>query len=184
MPSSRYALVGYVKDPAGEFVERVRRELHPDLPHLATHLTILPPRPLCGGEADALESLEEVCSQEEPFEVTLGEVETFIPVTPTVFIRVAHGASRMLELHDKLNQQVLCFTEEWSYIPHLTIVKMSSEEQAWEAFEMARRRWQRYTGSRRIALEELTFVREDERNGWTDLATLRLGPRLVSRPSS
>jgi 2'-5' RNA ligase len=183
MASSRYALVGYVRNSIGEFIERVRRELHPGLPLLAAHLTILPPRILCGSEGDALESLHDICSRAEPFEVTLGEVETFIPVTPTVFIRVGHGASRMQELHDQLNREVFFCTEEWPYIPHLTIVKMSTEEQAWEAFEVARRRWQRYSGTRRILVEELTFVREDERSGWMDLATVRLGSRLVMRQS-
>ena len=181
MASSRYALVGYVRNSIGEFIERVRRELHPDLPLLAAHLTILPPRILCGSEADALESLQDICSQAEPFEVTLGEVETFIPVTPTVFIRVAHGASRMQQLHEQLNREVFFCTEEWPYIPHLTIVKMSTEEQAWESFEVARRRWQRYSGTRRVLMEELTFVREDNQSGWTDLATVRLGSRLAIR---
>src|SRR5260370_41662806 len=44
MLKPRYALVAYVKSPAGEFVETLRRELHPALPHMPAHLTILPPR--------------------------------------------------------------------------------------------------------------------------------------------
>ncbi len=91
MQTPRYALVAYVRDPAGEFVERLRQELHPDHTHLPAHLTILPPRCLLGDELAALELLEEVCSHADPFEITLGEVESFVPVTPTVFIRVAHA---------------------------------------------------------------------------------------------
>src|SRR5678816_4328933 len=94
MSGSRYALVAYVRKPVGEFVERLRRELHPELPHLAAHLTILPPRLLQGTERSALEMLEETCSRVAPFTVTLGEVETFIPRTPTVFIRVGNGSYR------------------------------------------------------------------------------------------
>src|ERR1700675_3973837 len=129
MPGSRYALVAYVRNPVGEFVEQLRRELHPELPHLAAHLTILPPRVLHGSELSARETLEEVCSQVEPFTVTLGEVETFCPLTPTVFFRVAHAAYRMRELHDRLNTQALAAQEEWPYMPHLTIVKMGAETQ-------------------------------------------------------
>ena len=141
MQKPRYALVAYFKNPAGEFVENLRRELHPDLPHLAAHLTILPPRPLQGTENAALQVLERICGDEEPFEVTLGDVETFVPVTPTVYIRVDAGAARMSELHGKLNTEALPFKEEWPYIPHLTIVKMSAEQPAQTAFEMARQRW-------------------------------------------
>jgi 2'-5' RNA ligase len=185
MQKPRYALVAYLKNPAGEFVENLRRELHPDLPHLAAHLTILPPRPLQSSEDSALRVLERICGNEEPFEVTLGDVETFIPVTPTVYIRVDCAAARMSQLHSKLNTEALAFKEEWPYIPHVTIVKMSAEPPAQMAFQMARERWCQYSGSRRILLERLTFVREDVRDGalncWVDLASVVLGRNLVSR---
>jgi|ERR1035441_813403 hypothetical protein len=181
MQKPRYALVAYLKNPAGGFVENLRRELHPDLPHLPAHLSILPPRPLQGTESSALQVLERICGDEEPFEVTLGDVETFVPVTLTVYIRVQGAAAHMSELHSKLNTEALAFEEEWPYIPHLTIVKMSAEQPAQTAFQMARQRWSHYSGSRRILLERLTFVREDVENHWVDLAPIPLGRRLVSR---
>ncbi|HZQ96394.1 MAG TPA: 2'-5' RNA ligase family protein [Candidatus Sulfotelmatobacter sp.] len=181
MQKPRYALVAYVNSPAGEFVESLRRELHPDLPQIAAHLTILPPRPLQGTESAALALLQRVCGQEEAFSVTLGPVETFIPVTPTVFIRIESAAPRMRDLHDKLNTEVLRFQEEWPYIPHLTIAKMSAEPPAQTAFEIARRRWEEYQGSRRILLERLTFVREESPDCWVDLAPILLGRSLVPR---
>ncbi len=181
MQKPRYALVAYLKSPAGEFVESLRRELHPELPHLAAHLSILPPRPLRGSESAALQVLERICGEEDPFEVTLGCVETFIPVTPTVFIRIDGAAGHMRELHGKLNIAELEYEEEWPYIPHLTIAKMGSQQQAQAAFEIARERWQQYTGASRILLERLTFVREDSPNCWVDIAPVQLGRRLVSR---
>jgi 2'-5' RNA ligase len=181
MQKPRYALVAYLRNPAGEFVESLRRELHPDLPHLAAHLTILPPRPLHGSEASALQLLEQICGRQEPFQVTLGSVETFIPVTPTIFIGIEADGSRMSDLHGKLNTDVLEFKEEWPYIPHLTIAKMGSEQPAQSAFSTARKRWDDYHGSRRILLETLTFVREDAPNHWTDLGSVVLGGSLVSR---
>src|SRR5277367_2843789 len=127
MHQPRYALVAYVKDAVGDFVATLRQELHPDLPHLPAHLTLLPPRHLRGSEISALETLEEICGNVEPFEVVLGEAETFVPVTPTVFIRVEQGASRMREVHDRLNTEALSAVEEWPYMPHLTIAMLSSE---------------------------------------------------------
>lgn len=181
MQRPRYALVAYLRNAAGVFVESLRRELHPDLPHLSAHLSILPPRTLHGTESSALQILERICGNEEPFEVMLGEVETFLPITPTVYIRVQNGAERMIELHSKLNTETMACKEEWPYIPHLTIVKMSAEEPARGAFQIARERWVDYQGSRRILLERLTFVREDVENRWIDLAPIPLGGRLVSR---
>lgn len=180
MLTPRYALVAYVRNPVGAFVERLRRQLHPDLPHLAAHLTILPPRLLQGTEESALETLEDLCSQVAPFQVTLGDVETFVPRTPTVFIRVAEAAYRMRELHDQLNIKALAAQEEWPYMPHLTIVKMSAEPQAQKAYRVARERWAHFEGSRDIHVSELTFVREDEEHCWVDLAGVPLGGQLVS----
>ena len=131
MQKPRYALVAYLKNPAGEFVENLRRELHPDLPHLAAHLTISAAASAAGHpRVRRCRFWSESAASEEPFEVTLGDVETFVPVTPTVYIRVQGGATRMSELHSKLNTEALAFEEEWPYIPHLTIVKMSAEQPA------------------------------------------------------
>jgi 2'-5' RNA ligase len=180
MQKPRYALVAYVKSTLGEFVENLRRELHPELPHLAAHLTILPPRPLQGSESSALQILENICGGEEPFEVSLGDMETFVPVTPTVYIRVDDAAPRMYALHHRLNTESLLFHEEWPYIPHVTIVKMNGELAAQTAFQIARERWRQYNGARRIQLERLSFVREDAPNCWVDLAPVHLGRKLVS----
>ena len=163
----------------GEFVESLRKELHPELPHLAAHVTLLPPRLLAGTESDALQTMEELCKQVEPFEVSLGEVETFIPVTPTVFIRVAHAAYRMRELHDRLNVNALAYNEEWPYMPHLTIVKMGAEDQAQDAYRVARTRWAEFDQSRCIEVRDLVFVREEGQNKWADLAEIPLGQHLI-----
>ena len=61
-------------------------------------------------ESSALEILEVHCSKVEPFEITLGDVETFTPITPTIFIRVERAAYRMRELHDRLNTKMLSRT--------------------------------------------------------------------------
>jgi 2'-5' RNA ligase len=181
MQSPRYALVAYVRNAVGEFVENLRQELHPDLPHLPAHLTILPPRRLHGSELSALETVEDVCGRAERFEVTLGDVETFIPVTPTVFIRVAHAAYRMRELHDGLNTHALAAEEEWPYMPHLTIVKISTQELAKEAYIFACDRWAQFVGNRCVPVSELTFVREREPDHWVDLAGIPLGRTLIKR---
>ena len=182
MQNPRYALVAYIKNPVAGFIENLRRELHPDLPHLAAHVTILPPRSLSGTQTEALQVLEDVCAATDPFEISLDDVQTFFPDTPTVYIRISH-AELIYELHNRLNVGVLAFREEWPYVPHLTIVKMATQLPAKRAFALACERWSRYGGTRRILLESLTFVREQEPDIWVDLAPLPLGRRFVSRHS-
>jgi 2'-5' RNA ligase len=179
MPS-RYALISYVHNPVGEFVENLRRELHPTTAHMAAHLTILPPRELHGSEAKAIEFLDEACSRVIPFDVELGDVETFLPTTPTVFIQVARFAYRMRELHDQLCANGMGYPESWPYIPHLTIVKTEHNQQAQEAIAIARQRWSEYTGPRRVHVGELMFVRETG-DLWNDVAAVQLGRQLSSK---
>ncbi len=177
----RYALVAYINNSVGQFIEQLRRDLHPSLPHMAAHLTILPPRCLAGTEEEARQSLEKVCSKIEPFEVSLDEVETFIPVTPTVFIRVGCEAHQLRELHDQLNCRALATHEDWPYMPHVTIAKLGAEQDAQQAYLEARRRWARFQGSRCVPVRDLSFVREEAQNHWVDLAGVSLGSSLVSR---
>jgi len=169
-----YAVITYVRSPVGIFVEELRRELHPAHTHADAHLTILPPRPLRGGEEPALELLTEIARSATPFEVTLGEVETFVPVTPTVFLRVAKGAYRMRELREKLNRDTLHFDDPWPYMPHLTIAKMDNPDQALRVLNSARQRWQAYTGSRTVAINRLTLVKGTGER-WADVAKIPLG---------
>jgi 2'-5' RNA ligase len=174
MQPLQYALVAYVKSELGGFVEELRREIHPALDHSEVHLSILPPRPLQGSEQKALASLRQLCSSVAPFEVSLNEVESFRPLTPTVYLGVQDGAP-MHTLHDRLNAGELACSEQWSYVPHLTIVKLADESRLPAVLELSRRRWAAYRGSRRARVAELTFVRERQGNQWVDLAPVPLG---------
>ena len=173
-----YAAVTYVRSPAGVFVEEMRRDLHPAHTHADAHITILPPRALSGTEEQAIQHLRSTCRTVAPFDVTMGDVESFIPATPTVFIRVAHGAYRFRELHDRLNTGVLHCDEPWPYMPHLTIVKMDTIDEARKVVGLARPRWDHCDDNRKIRIDALTFVKGvGER--WIDLATIPFGQAQV-----
>ena len=179
MESVQYAVVAYLRDAVGQFVEGLRREMHPKHAHLPAHISILPPRPLHGTEAQALEAMEHVCEAVAPFEITMGEVATFAPTTATVFIRLAHAAYRLRELHDRLNTGPLRANESWPYMPHLTIAKMDTQEQSEHVLREARRRWEDYSSTRKVVIEELTFVRQAGPDRWVDIAPIPLGRRLA-----
>jgi 2'-5' RNA ligase len=171
--SVQYALVAYIRSELGEFVEGLRRELHPVHAHLPTHLTVLPPRPLQGTEEQAIAMLRQLSAPVASFQVELGEVESFLPITPTVFIRVSHSGYRMRELHDLLNHAPLAYAEPFPYMPHVTVAKLDSNEQAMQVLQKSKAGWQNYSGSHRISVERVTFVRGSE-DTWTDLAEIDL----------
>lgn len=176
----QYALVAYIRNAVGEFVEHLRGELHPAHAHLPAHISILPPRRLNGMESDALALVERVCQDVNPFEVMLGDVENFMPITPTVFIRVGFAAYRLRELHDRLNADVLHCDEQWPYMPHLTIVKVDAMDAATRALRISRERWAGFDQPRKVTIDELTFVRQgDYCDTWVDIAPVKLGKKLV-----
>ena len=179
MTSPQYALVAYVKGAVADFVNQIRRELHPTQAHLPAHLSILPPRLLHGSESGALELAEQICSTSMPFDAILGEVESFFPITPTVFIRVAQAAYRMRELHDLMNTGPFAAEEQWPYMPHLTLFRMQDLGVAELAMTVATRRWSDFRDSRRIVIDQLTFVRQAGPDQWIDLAPIPLGHRLA-----
>ena len=69
----QYALVAYVRNSLGKFVEAMRQELHPDHSHSPAHITILPPRALSGSEDEALGALRAALAETEAFQVKVGE---------------------------------------------------------------------------------------------------------------
>ena len=175
-----FAVVAYLKGELAEWVESLRAELHPKHAHLPSHITILPPRMLTGSESDAMEWMTEKCDTVEPFDVVMGDVESFLPTTPTIFLRVAHAAYKIRELHDRMNGGPLACDEELPFIPHLTIAKMETDEIARRVYEKARDRWDHYEGSHRARIEMLSFVRGRDAK-WTDLGLVSLRPKAVRR---
>ncbi len=179
MEPPQYAVVAYIRDGLGRFVEQLRREVDPYYGHLPAHITVLPPRSLQGTESAARDTLEELCRAEHPFEIAFGDVESFVPRTPVVFIRVAHAAYKMRELHDRLNTGPFLSQEPWPYMPHLTIIKGEEPQHAQEVLAEIRQRWAEYQGARRIRIHHLTFVRQTQGPHWEDLAPVQLGTRLA-----
>ncbi len=174
MAPLQYALVAYVQNPVGIFVEELRRSLYPEHGHLPAHITVLPPRTMHGTEEQSIATLRREIGKFQSFEAEMGEVESFFPTTPTVFLSVSRVGYRLREMHDALNVDGLFFREQWTYMPHMTIVKMPDFEEARRALAIARERWSGYRGSRSVAIERLSFVREGENNRWVDLAEVRL----------
>ena len=170
-------MVAYVRNSVGHFVEDLRRELYPEHGHLPAHVTVLPPRYLKGTEEEAKTFLQGHLHAVETFQIQMGHVETFIPTTPTVFLRVARHAHRFRELHEDLNIGPFHCSEQWPYMPHLTIVKMPEIREAEQAAAVARERWERYHGHKTADITDFTFVRESSDHHWTDLATYSLKPR-------
>ena len=164
-----FALVIYVPDPLGRFLDDLRRELVPHYnPH--AHVSVLPPRHLpAEGWEPAAEQARTLIEGWAPFEVELTSIQVF-PATDVIYIQIGRGAAELESLHAAMNTGALAFAEPFPYHPHITLAQDIPPDGVTEVDQRARRLWADYRGSRVFRAERAVFVRNVVENCWVDLA--------------
>jgi 2'-5' RNA ligase len=163
-----FALVIYLPDPLGRFLDDVRRQLVPACnPH--AHVSVLPPRPLALEWPVAGEQVRRCAGDWAPFEIALGRVCIF-PVTNVIYLELGEGAPEMFRIHDAMNSQALEFAEPFAYHPHITLAQELPPAEVPAVHRRARELWERYTGPRSFRAEHTAFVQNTLGNCWIDLA--------------
>jgi 2'-5' RNA ligase len=176
-PPSLYALVIYLPDPLGGFLDDLRLEMAPGCnPH--AHVSVLPPRPLPVAPEAAIEEARGILAGFAPFDIELGSIEKF-DVTDVIYISVERGAEELRGMHESLNRGALGFNEPFAYHPHVTLAQEIPEGQAEALLKLAAHRWREFQGTRRFRAENAVFVRNTRGNRWTDLANGPLGAARV-----
>ncbi|MFN0166393.1 MAG: 2'-5' RNA ligase family protein [Bryobacteraceae bacterium] len=168
-----FALVTYIPDPLGRFLDDLRQELVPGCRPRA-HVTILPPRPIFSEPEVASEQVGAAAMETEPFEIQCGEVAIF-PVTDVVFLELRNGARQLRDLHHQLNSKHLEFREPFPYHPHITLAQDLPPGTVQAVAELADRRWREFRFDRSFPVENLSFVQSTAGNKWIDLAYHPLG---------
>jgi 2'-5' RNA ligase len=172
-----FALVIYVPDPLGRFLDELRRELVPDYrPH--AHVSVLPPRPLAVDWRTASDQVRLLAESWAPFEVELTGLEVF-PVTDVLFLAIGGGDGELRRMHAALNSAALEFEEPFSYHPHVTLAQDVPRETVPALHEQAQRRWKEYAGNRTFRAERAVFVQNTLDDRWIDLAEYELGAVAV-----
>lgn len=172
-----FALVIYVPDPLGRFLDGLRRELVPhDNPH--AHVSVLPPRPLRVDWSEASAQVRSLTDSWSPFDIELTNIETF-PVTDVVYLELGAGASDLRRMHTAMNRSLLGFVEPFEYHPHLTLAQEISHDDVARLRETATRRWREYPGPRRFRAERAVLVQNTLNHHWIDLAGYALGAVAV-----
>lgn len=164
----QYALVGYVPDPLGAFLNHLRGDLVPGC-RLQSHITLLPPRLLPAPEPRIVDELTALLRQVPVFELELGDVELF-PVTEVAYLSIRNGQRQLAEIHRLLNRGTLAYQEPFDYHPHITLAQQVAPGAVQDAVDRARLAWSRWTGPRRFAVEHLTFVRNVNPEHWATVS--------------
>jgi 2'-5' RNA ligase len=172
-----FALVIYLPEPLGRFLDDLRCELVPnDKPH--AHVSVLPPRPLAVDASVASEQVRALTESWSPFEIELTSIEAF-PVTNVIYLELGAGAAELRQLHSAMNAGALAFDEPFVYHPHVTLAQELMSADVAAAHATARRRWENYPGKRSFRAERAVFVQNSLHNVWLDLAEFGLGTVAV-----
>ncbi len=168
-----YALVTYLPEPLGSFLNELRAELVPGC-DLRAHITVLPPRSL-ESESLAWEQLRTDSRLFAPLSIELGEVEVF-PETLVIFLSIRSGGEQLHQMHERLSRGALSFNEPFVYHPHITLAQGLMPDVVAARKAVAVERWRQYGGPRHFELNVMTFVRSADRVDWLDLGQIALTP--------
>lgn len=173
-----YALVSYIADPLGSFLDRLRRELVP-LCCAQSHVTILPPREIRADQYEVERQLSETLHRFPAFSVRLTDVEVFRD-TSVIYIGISSGREELRRMHDRLNQESLAYTETYQYHPHITLAQDFPKQDLPDMLRLAQDRWKRFGPAPTFDVERLTFVQNTDTNRWLDLAEYPLGDTVLT----
>jgi 2'-5' RNA ligase len=168
-----FALVTYIPEPLGGFLDRLRQELVPNC-FLRAHATILPPRPVSSSPEAAWEAIRSLAPRFAPFEIQLSDVRMF-PVSDVIYVDIAAGCEELFRMHDAMNVDGLRFQEPFPYYPHVTLAQDLKPDEVDELTAVARARWAEYQFSKSFRVEKVVFVQNTRRNEWVDLGECNLG---------
>ena len=172
-----FALVIYIPDPLGRFLDDLRTELVPGCnPH--AHVSVLPPRPLAVDWQVASEQVKECAGNWAPFDIALERIRIF-PVTNVIYLELGKGAEEMFRIHAAMNSGALEFDEPFAYHPHITLAQEIPPAEVANVNRRAHELWDAYTGPRSFRADRTAFVQNTLGNCWIDLAEFSLGAVAV-----
>jgi 2'-5' RNA ligase len=151
-----FALIGFVPDALGEFLNSMRRQLVPGCP-FKSHVTLLPPRVLDDSPGKLSRILGHRLLTVEPFEITLGRVQVF-PASGVIYLRIENGGDVLRRIHGVLAQDEFACDETYPFHPHLTLAQDFPRPQLDEMVERARSLWKSWEGERGFMLGHASFV--------------------------
>jgi 2'-5' RNA ligase len=112
-----------VPEPYGRLLQDLRAGFgDPAACAIPTHVTLLPPTLLRRDEMPGLgRHLASVAAQGRPFALRLDGTDTFRPLSPVVYVRVAEGGAACGELQERVRSGPVARELQFPYHPHVTV---------------------------------------------------------------
>ncbi|MDQ2624208.1 MAG: 2'-5' RNA ligase family protein [Actinomycetota bacterium] len=134
------------------------------------HVTLLGPTVRASSALEEVEAhLEAVAARHEPFTMHLRGTGTFRPVSPVVFVQVAHGIAACERLEADIRSGVLDEHREFNYHPHVTVAHELEDPALDEAFSSL----ERFEAS--FVVDSFSLFDHGEDGLWRPAREFRLG---------
>lgn len=124
MARRRFGVVVLLEGRLAAEVDGLRRACGDgSLGRVPAHITLVPPVNVPADRVgEALAVLRAAASATSPFEVTLGPVATFHPVTPVLYLAVGgDGVDELVRLRDRVFREPLSRRLTHPFVPHVTL---------------------------------------------------------------
>ena len=166
-PINQYALVTYLPDELGEFLDEMRKSLVPQCT-ARSHISLLPPRALTVPVAEAEQQIDGFSRNQQPCVLRIGNVSVF-PMTSVIYLEIETGREEVASMHGQLNQGALVYNEPYPFHPHVTLAQNFDIATTMELYEQAKRMWGEFRGRREFLLDRVVFVQNSATDCWQDL---------------
>lgn len=123
MPRVRLGVALLVPAPLSAEVDGLRRAVGDGaLGRIPAHLTLVPPVNVREDRlGQVLAVLRRAAARTLPFTVGLGPPATFLPDSPTLYLRVSAGRADVVALRDRVFVDPLARPLTWPFVPHVTL---------------------------------------------------------------
>lgn len=112
-----------IPEPFREFLRSSRADFgDPLATAIPPHVTLLPPTDVAPGIGREInDHLAAVTAVTAPFRITLDGTDSFRPISPVVFVKVAEGGEQCSELQRRVRSGPLTRNLQFEYHPHVTV---------------------------------------------------------------
>lgn len=175
VPRLRLGVALLLPEPLATEVEGLRRAVGDGSQgRIPPHLTLVPPvnvREEHLGRALAL--LRAAGAAAEPFTLTLGPPDTFLPAAPVLYLAVSGAVDQVHALRQRVFQEPLARPLSWPFVPHVTV----ADEARPDTIRAAVAAMSRYQVEARF--DRVHLLREMEGRQWRSVADAPFSPPAV-----
>ena len=179
MPKHRLGVALLIPEPAAIEIDGLRRALgDPALGRMPAHLTLVPPVNVRADRmADALAVLRAAAAATSgPLSLTLGPIQTFLPVNPVLYLEVDGDVDELGALRDRVFRPPLERSLSWPFVPHVTVAddadvdRIESALVALSSYERA------------VTIDRVHLLEEGPGRSWAPIADAAFArPAVVGR---